>query len=117
MASQPPASGFDLNRPTIISLLYLVGVVTALPTLIAVVMAYVWRGDGPAAWEESHYRYHIRTFWIGLAYGVIGVCTMLLGVGFLILIVIPVWMIIRAIVALGAAQRHAPVSNPGTWLW
>ena len=117
MASEPPASGFDLNRSTIISLLYLVGVVTALPTLIGVVMAYVWRGDAHPDWEDNHYRYHIRTFWLALLYGVIGFCTTLLGIGFLILLVIPLWMVIRAIVAMSAAQRHEPVANAASWLW
>lgn len=112
-----PASGFDLNRSTIISLLYLVGVVTALPTLIAVVMAYVWRGDAHPDWEDNHYRYHIRTFWLALLYGVIGACTTLVGVGFLILLVIPLWMVVRGIVALAAAQRHSALPNAGTWLW
>lgn len=112
-----PPSGFDLNRSTIISLLYIVGVVTALPTLIGVVMAYVWRGDTPAGWQDSHYRYHIRTFWLALLYGVIGAATTLLGIGFLILLVIPLWMVIRAVVALAAAQRRSSLPNPGTWLW
>ena len=70
-----------------------------------------------AAWEESHYRYHIRTFWIGLLYGVIGLFTMLLGVGFLILLLIPVWMVVRSIVALAAAQRHEPMARAESWLW
>ncbi|MFC3713339.1 DUF4870 family protein [Sphingoaurantiacus capsulatus] len=115
--SDQPSSGFDLNRPTIVSLLYLVGVLTALPTLLALILAYVWRDDAQAAWEPSHYRYHIRTFWLALLYGVIGVCTALIGVGFLILLVIPLWVLIRAIVSLAAAQRHSSLPNPGTWLW
>lgn len=117
MATQPPATGFDLNRPTIVSLLYLVGIVTALPTILALVLAYVWRGEPHEAWEGSHYRYHIRTFWLALLFAIIGFVTTLVGVGFLILLVIPVWMIVRSIVALSAAQRHEPVANPGTWLW
>ena len=117
MATQPPTAGFDLNRPTIISLLYLVGIVTALPTLIALVLAYMWRGEARDAWEASHYRYHIRTFWLALLFGAIGFITTLVGVGFLILLVIPLWMAIRSVVALSAAQRHAAMPSPGTWLW
>lgn len=116
MATQP-AAGFDLNRPTIIGLLYLVGVITALPTIIALILAYIWRGEPHEPWEDSHYRYLIRTFWLALVYGVIGFMTTLLGIGFLILLLVPVWMIVRSIVSIGAAQRHQPVDNPGTWLW
>ena len=112
-----PSSGFDLNRPTIVSLLYLIGVLTALPTILALILAYVWRGEAQADWEASHYRYHIRTFWLMLLYAVIGTCTALIGIGFLILLLIPLWVLVRAIVPLAAAQRHSSLPNPGTWLW
>lgn len=113
-----PTTGFEFNRPTIVSLLYLVGIVTALPTILAAVLAFIWRGERTnEPWEESHYRYHVRTFLIGLAYGAIGLLTMLLGVGVLILLLIPVWMAVRSIVSLAAAQRREPVARPTSWLW
>ena len=117
MATQPTATGFDFNRPTIVSLLYLVGIITAVPTLVAVVLAYMWRGDTHEAWGDSHYRYHIRTFWIGPAYGLLGFVTMMIGVGFIVLALLPVWMAIRSIVSLGAAQRRSRVHNATSWLW
>lgn len=109
--------GFDFNRPTIVALLYLIGVVTAAPTILAVILAYVWRSDVGEPWEASHYRYHIRSFWLGLLWGAIGFLTMLLGVGFVILLLIPLWLAVRSIVALAAAQRREPVPNPDSWLW
>lgn len=48
----------------IVYVLYLVGILFGLTTLIGVVMAYVNRGDAPE-WLKTHYQYQIRTFWIG----------------------------------------------------
>lgn len=115
---RPAATGFEFNRPTIVALLYLVGILTGLPTLIAVVLAYIWRGESYESWEYAHYRYHIRSFWIGLLWGLIGfILVPLLGVGMLVLALIPIWLAVRSIVSLAAAQRREPVRNPQSWLW
>jgi len=81
-----------------------------------VILAYVWRREDRAAWAESHYRYHIRTFWLGIAWAVIGVMLAIFGVGFLILLAIPIWFAVRAVKSLMAAQKNEPIDNPGTWL-
>jgi len=36
------------------------------PSLIAVILNYVKRGDARGTWLESHFRWQIRTFWFGL---------------------------------------------------
>ena len=59
----PPASGFDFNQPTIISLLYLASFILGVTVIVGVVLAYVWKGEAHAGWEESHYQYLINTFW------------------------------------------------------
>lgn len=110
-------AGLEFNRPTIVSLLYLAGLLTALPTLLAVILAYVWRNEPMEPWEESHYRYHIRSFWIGLLYALVACMLMIVGIGFLILGVIPLWLGIRTIIALAAAQRREPVRNAESWIW
>ncbi len=40
-----PAGGFDLNRPTIINLLYIASFITGITGIIGVVLAYVWKGE------------------------------------------------------------------------
>jgi uncharacterized membrane protein len=107
---------FQMNKPTVISLLYLASLLGGIPSLIGVILAYVWRKEDAAGWAESHYRYHIRTFWLGFAWGVIGVLLAIFGIGFLILLVIPVWFAVRAVKSLMAAQRNEPIENPTTWL-
>src|SRR5215210_7948593 len=35
------------------------------PSIIAVILNYVKRGDARGTWLESHFRWQIRTFWFG----------------------------------------------------
>jgi uncharacterized membrane protein len=56
------------------------------PSLIAVILNYVKRGEARGSWLESHFRWQIRTFWFGLLW--VGLCLMFvvftLGIGILI---------------------------------
>lgn len=109
-----PAGGFDLNHPTIISLLYLGSFVVGVTGLVGIVLAYVWRNDDPAGWQQSHYTYLIRTFWFGLLGSVIGVVLSVVLIGIPIVIAVAVWVIIRSVVSLLKAQKHEPMPNPET---
>ncbi len=120
MASRPEAQGFDLNRPTIVALLILVGAVSGLPTLIGAILAYIWRGAAEnAPWEESHLVYHIRGFWITIV--AVIVCTVLTIFSFGLLSplfgLVSLWLIVRAIISIAKAQRREPMPNPNTYLW
>ena len=39
---------------------------TGWPSIIAVILNYLKRGDARGTWVESHFRWQIRTFWFGL---------------------------------------------------
>lgn len=115
--SSPPASAsFDFNRPTIISLLYLSSAVLVVTGLVGLVLAYVWKGEPYEAWEESHYRYLIRTFWLGLIGSIIGVLLLIVLIGFLVLIAVGVLVLVRSVLSLVNAQKKLPMPNPETWL-
>lgn len=74
---------------------------TGWPSIIAVILNYVKRGDARGTWLESHFRWQIRTFWFGLLW--VGLCAMFviftLGLGILLvwipLVVVTVWFIYR----------------------
>jgi uncharacterized membrane protein len=74
---------------------------TGWPSIIAVILNYVKRGDARGTWLESHFRWQIRTFWFGLLW--VGLCVMFviftLGVGALLvwipLAIVTVWFIYR----------------------
>lgn len=115
-SSPAAASGFDFNRPTIISLLYLSSAILGVTGLVGIVLAYVWKGEPHEAWEESHYRYLIRTFWLGLIGSVIGVLLMIVLIGFLVLVAVAVLVVVRSVLSLVNAQKKQPMPNPETWL-
>jgi len=64
------------------SLSILIGLTTAativgafvfgVPSIIAVVINYVKRGEAKGTFLESHFRWQIRTFWFALLWGLIG---------------------------------------------
>lgn len=122
MAQDPVRAdgGFEFNRPTIVSLLYLLSAVVGITILVGIILAYIWEGEPNEAWEESHWRWLIRTFWIGLLYGVIAgaltIGTFGLG-GFVFIPLVVVWFAVRAIRSLLAAQKRAPMENVETWLF
>jgi uncharacterized membrane protein len=110
----PVPNGFEFNRPTIVSLLYLASCITGVTVIIGVVLAYVWKGELHQPWEETHYTYLIRTFWISVAGTVLGVLTLLIGVGFLILLGIGIWALVRTVLSLVNAQKREPMKDPET---
>lgn len=114
----PPAapSSFEMNRPTIISLLYLASFVLGITGLIGVILAFVWKGEPHEAWEDSHYQYLINTFWIGLVGSIVGIVLAIILIGFLILLAVAALVIVRSVLSLMKAQKREPMPNPGTWL-
>jgi len=111
-----PVQGFDLNHPTIISLLYLASTITGVTGIIGVILAFVWRGEAHEPWEDSHYQYLINTFWIGLAGTIVGMVLMIVLIGFFVLIGVFVLVVVRSVLSLLKAQKKEPMPNPGTWL-
>jgi uncharacterized membrane protein len=84
------------------------------PSIIAVIMNYVKRGEARGTWLESHFRWQIRTFWFGLLW--VSLCVLFivgtLGLGILIawlpLAGISVWFVYRVVrgwMALGDGRQ------------
>ena len=74
---------------------------TGWPSIIAVILNYVYRGDVRGTWLQSHFRWQIRTFWFGLLW--VALCglfvVLTLGIGLLIawipLVFVGLWFIYR----------------------
>ena len=41
------------------------------PSIIAVIVSYIYRGHARGSWLESHFAWAIRTFWIALAFAAV----------------------------------------------
>lgn len=115
---QPAATpNDDITIPQVIYVLYLAGLLTINATLlVGVVMAYVYRGDA-APWLREHYRYQIRTFWIGMLYSIIAFFLSLVAVGVLAWPLLAIWLIVRCVIGLRDVRRRQPPANPDSWLW
>jgi uncharacterized membrane protein len=74
---------------------------TGWPSIIAVILNYVKRGEARGTWLDSHFRWQIRTFWFGLLW--VALCGAFIaatfGIGLLIvwlpLVVVGLWFIYR----------------------
>jgi len=86
---------------------FFLGGITA---LAGVIINYIKLDDVRNTWVEPHFRWQIRTFWIGLLWSVIGIVTTFLIVGWFILLGISIWFIYRIVKgALALNDGKAPV--------
>lgn len=78
--------------------LHLLGLLTALPLVVASIIAHVrfFMLDTETN-ERAHYRYMVETFWFGVIANVIGYVLTIVVIGFLIIAVAWLWMAYRFI--------------------
>ena len=87
------------------------------PSIIAVILNYVKRGDVRGTWLDSHFRWQLRTFWFGLLW--ISLCVLFiiftLGIGILIawlpIGLVGFWFIYRIIRGWLALNDRKPMYN------
>lgn len=106
----------DNSLAILVYLLYGVGYFTGISAIAGVIIAHV-KVDEADAMLRSHYRFQIRTFWIGFLYLAIGVPLSMLLIGVPILIWWFVWSLIRVIKGFIAINEHKPIANPQSWLF
>ena len=100
----------------LVYILYLASIVVGITGLVGLVLAYINRGQAAGTWAESHYTYQIRTFWIGLLYSFISIVLMFVLIGFLLIVAVFVWFVVRCVRGLQWSSTGQPVPNPGTWM-
>ncbi len=100
----------------IVYILYLVGIILGITTLIGLIMAYINKKNAPD-WLQTHYRFQIRTFWIGFLYSFIGVILSPVVIGYFILLFVLIWLIVRCVKGLKYLGQKEPYPNPTTWLF
>ena len=83
------------------------GFVFGLPSLCAVFLNYLKRGDVNGTWLESHFRWQIRTFWFTLlwlvVYGALIITIIGIPIAWLLIAILGLWVgyrVIRGWVAL-----------------
>ena len=115
-SGQPSAPQASDLPAKIVYGLYLASLVLGITALVGVVVAYVYQGEAPAA-LQTHYRFQVRTFWIGILYSVGSLVLTPVFVGFLGFVFVAVWLVVRCVKGFQQLSRYQPVPDPTTWLW
>ena len=114
--SAPPPLVSNLQLALIVYILYFAAYVVGITALIGVIIAHVQVGTAEPI-LASHYRFQIRTFWIGLLYLVVGFILVWVLIGFLVLAWWFIWSLIRNIKGLLLLNGNRPIRDPGSWLF
>lgn len=100
----------------IVYILYFVGFFVGLTALAGVIVAHIKVSEASETFR-SHFRYQIRTFWLGVLMILIGGALSLLFIGYLILLFWVVWTLIRCIKGVMRASDGRAIDDPGALLW
>ncbi|HFC8466307.1 TPA: DnaJ domain-containing protein [Neisseria subflava] len=92
---------------------YAVGLLILFTPVVGVIMAYVKRDEAQGTIYASHIDYLIKTFWVSLVGTVLGTFTILILIGWLILLVTAIWFIYRVVIGLIKLNEDKPVSTQG----
>ena len=95
-------------------ILYFLGFVTGLTTVIGVVIASL-QAEKADPIPQTHFQFQIRTFWIGLLYFLGGMLTVHIGIGAVILLWWLVWTLIRCTKGVLALNAGEPIGDPRSW--
>lgn len=111
----------DTNTVKLTYLLYLVGLFTAVPIIVGLIVAYVARA-GSSSGAHTHYDFLIRTFWLGVVGFVLAaIATAILAIT-IILAWIPftllwIWFVVRCVTGLLIVMRNERHPEPNTLGW
>ena len=92
---------------------YAVGLLILFTPVIGVILAFIKRDEAQGSIYASHIDYLIKTFWVSLIGLLLGRLTILILIGWLILLVTAIWFIYRVVVGLIKLNEDKPVSNQG----
>ncbi|MDX8406649.1 MAG: hypothetical protein R8K50_10945 [Mariprofundus sp.] len=81
--------------------------------IAAVIVNYVKRDDVANTWLASHFRWQIRTFWFAFLWTILGLLTIMVAVGYLILVATAIWLLYRIIKGWLALNEGTPMYMEG----
>ncbi|HJV92422.1 MAG TPA: hypothetical protein VJ572_03050 [Azonexus sp.] len=91
------------------------GFVFGLPSLIAVFLNYLKRGDVAGTWLESHFRWQIRTFWFTalwlVVYGLLIITLIGIPLAWILIALLGLWVgyrVVRGWLALAGVRPVGP---------
>jgi uncharacterized membrane protein len=99
------------NITRVVYVLQLMSLLVGVTFIAAVVINYVSRKDAEGTWLASHFRWQIRTFWWCLLWVCAGIATLVIVVGFFVLMAATIWMLYRAIKGLINLEEGKPMTD------
>lgn len=100
----------DLRTLTLIAYGCMAGsFVAGITMFVAVIIAYVKRGEAAGTIYEGHFNAIIKTFWIGFILGVIGVLTSVIFIGLFILLGTFIYVLYKTVTGLIKAIERKPL--------
>ena len=100
----------------LVYILYLVSLLIGITAIVGLIIAYVNRDDAPG-WLQSHYRFQVRTFWIGALYMFVGILLLQFLIGLLILLFFIFWLIVRCAKGIKYLDKEEAYPDPGSWMF
>jgi uncharacterized membrane protein len=82
---------------TVVYALFAASFVIGITGLVGIVLAHIKHGEYAGTVAGTHLRWLIRTFWYGLLWTVVGGITMIILIGWLILVGAGIWTIYRIV--------------------
>jgi uncharacterized membrane protein len=114
---QSPAPAVSEQQMVLaVYILYFAAYVVGITGLIGVIIAHIKVGSVDEI-LRSHYRFQIRTFWIGFLYLVIGVILTFVIIGIAVLLWWFIWSLIRNVKGVLALNENKPIPNPTSWMF
>ena len=99
----------------IVYVLHLVGLLTGgLTALIGAIIAHLYAGQAPSPLRD-HFRFQYRTFWIGLLYNLIAGIAIFAFVGWLLMLLVVIWWIVRCVRGFKSLEQDLPPNKVDTW--
>lgn len=65
--------------------------------IVGLIVNYVKRDDVAGTFAESHFDWQIKTFWVALGLTILGILTLIILVGYVILFAASLWLIYRIV--------------------
>ncbi|MDG6773269.1 hypothetical protein QCB45_02910 [Thiomicrorhabdus sp. ZW0627] len=99
-SAHPPLSELEQSAKNVALVVYVLqafSFVTVVTYLIGLIINYVKRDDVANTWIATHFRWQIRTFWFSLLWGLIGLATAPIFIGYVILMANAIWIIYRIV--------------------
>jgi uncharacterized membrane protein len=90
--------------------LQVLSIFVGITAIVGVIINYVKRDETAGTIYESHFDWQIRTFWWGLAWGVLGfILLFAFGLGFVVWFVAGIWAIYRVVKGFLKLNDNQPV--------